>query len=122
MTEKRAYPRLRLTRKVGVRLSSGEVVYLWSHDLSVAGLQLLSEYIAEMGDVLRLFLVLRRPGSHEHVRVDMSARVAHITYSGEHRCYRIGCAILEFQGNGRALYETWIEDQMLRYGILQASG
>jgi hypothetical protein len=122
MKERRIHPRLRLTRKVGVTLSSGEVIYLWSHDLSVHGIQVLSEYIADVGDVLRLFLVLPAQNSHEHMRVDISVRVAHVTYSGEHRRYRIGCEITEFQGSGRDLYETWIDNQLLRYGKLQGTG
>lgn len=76
MQERRASPRVKIRTKVGVMLSSGGVYYVWTYDISLGGMQLLSEYSADNGDVLRIYFSVLDTTTDEYVRVVARARSA----------------------------------------------
>lgn len=105
--ERRSHPRIRHRRKVGIILSSGETVYVWSYDISQGGIQVLASYEADVGDIFNIFMQI--PDGEGFTRVDVRARIAHVVYDGSQRCNRIGMQFVQFKGDGRAVYERHIK-------------
>lgn len=103
--ERRRHPRVLQRRKVGVILSSGKVVYLWTYEVSKNGLQLLSDASAEVGRELDIFFHVLDPQTDEYVRLDARTRVVHVLYDGTAGTFRIGMALLGFKGDGQAVFE-----------------
>lgn len=105
MFERRKHPRVLQRRKVGVVLSSGEVIYLWTHEVSKKGIQLLSQANAEVGREFDIFFHVLDPQTDKYVRVDVRAKVIHVIYDGGEGGFRIGMALLRFKGDGQAVFE-----------------
>lgn len=117
MQERRASPRIKIRFKVGVLLSSGDVHYVWTYDISLGGMQLLSEYSADADDVLRVFFSALDAETDEYVRVYARIRVIRSVYDGSERCFRIGVEFVDFEGNGRTLYNRYLDSRLYsRYG------
>lgn len=117
MQERRASPRIKMRHKLGVLLSSGGVVYVWTYDLSLSGMQFLSEYSADVGDTLRLFMNVLDPKSDDYVTVYMRIHVVHVVYDGAENCFRIGGDFSGFEGNGNEIYERFLDARAYhRYG------
>jgi len=117
MQERRASPRIKIRQKVGVMLSSGDVHYVWTYDISLGGMQLLSEYSADTGDVLRIFFSVLDTATDEYVRVMARVRVVRSVYDGSERCFRIGVEFVDFEGHGRDLYHGYLDSRLYtRYG------
>jgi c-di-GMP-binding flagellar brake protein YcgR len=117
MQERRASPRIKIRFKVGVLLSSGEVHYVWTYDISLGGMQLLSEYSADSGDILRVFFSALDTETDTYVRVVARIRVIRAVYDGSERCFRIGVEFVDFEGNGRSLYNRYLDSRLYsRYG------
>lgn len=123
MQERRASPRVKIRLKVGVLLSSGETHYVWTYDISLGGMQLLSEYNADMGDVLRVFFSVIDSGTDEYVRVYSRVRVVRAVYDGSERCFRIGVEFVDFEGDGRTFYNRYLDSLLYtRYGQRLGTG
>ncbi len=106
-----------MRQKVGVLLSSGEVVYVWTFDLSLGGMQLLSEYSADAGDVLPIFFSVLDPKIDEYVRISAKVRIVHVVYDGSERCFRIGAEFASFDGDGKAIYGRFLDSRIYsRFG------
>lgn len=117
MQERRASPRIRLRHRVGIRLSSGEVVYVWTYDLSLGGMQLLSDMSADAGAVLPVFFSVLDPQIDDFVQVSARVRVVRSVYDGAERCFRIGIEFLDFDGGGREAYCRFVDSRLYaRYG------
>jgi len=117
MQERRASPRIKIRHKVGVMLSDESVHYVWTYDISLGGLQLLSEYNADTGDMLRIFLNILDVETDEYVRVFARVRVAHTVYDGSEHCFRIGAEFIDFEGDGRSIYNRHLDARLYsRYG------
>jgi hypothetical protein len=108
MDERRAAPRIRMRRKLGIVLSNGNVVHAWTRDLSMSGIQLLTEYSADEGDDFTLFMHLPQGDSEEYAYVEMRCRVVHLVYDGPDGCYRIGFHILGFRDGSKRVYQAFI--------------
>ncbi len=111
--ERRHHTRIRLRRKVGIVLSTGQVAHLWSHDVSVGGLRVLSESPADPGDEFDIFFGMLDPAVDAYVRLDVRVRIVHVIYDGTAGRYRIGMRFLGFSGEGEAVYQRGI-DHLLR--------
>lgn len=123
MQERRASPRVKIRLKVGVLLSSGDVHYVWTYDISLGGMQLLSDYNADMGDVLRIFFSVIDSETDEYVRVYAHAKVVRAVYDGSERCFRIGVEFVELEGNGRTVYNRYLDSRLYtRYGQRLGTG
>lgn len=117
MQERRASPRIKIRHKVGVLLSNESVHYVWTYDISLGGMQLLSEYNADNGDMLRIFLNILDVETDEYVRIFARVRVAHTVYDGSERCFRIGTEFVDFEGDGRSIYNRHLDSRLYsRYG------
>lgn len=117
MQERRASPRVKIRFKVGVMLSSGGVHYVWTYDISIGGMQLLSEYSADAGDVLPVFFSALDTETDEYVRVMARVRVVRSVYDGSERCFRIGVEFVDFDGAGRTVYNRYLDSRLYsRYG------
>lgn len=111
--ERRAHPRIRLKRKVGIYLSSGEVVNAWTYDLSLGGLQVLTDYSADPGDEFDLYLGVVDPANDRYLYLDMRVRIIHMLYDGTAGCFRIGMKIVGFRKEGdREVYERFLESKL----------
>lgn len=98
-------------------LSSGGVHYVWTYDISLGGMQLLSEYSTDSGDVLRIFFSVLDTVTDEYVRVVARVRVVRSVYDGSERCFRIGVEFVDFEGHGRDLYHSYLDSRLhTRYG------
>lgn len=117
MQERRAAPRIKMRHKVGVLLSSGDVVYAWTYDLSLTGIQFLSEYSADVGDTLRLFMSVLDPKVDEYVAIYFNISVIHVVYDGAENCFRIGVDFAGFDGDGKEIYERFLDGRIYsRFG------
>lgn len=117
MQERRASPRVKIRFKVGVMLSSGGVHYVWTYDISLGGMQLLSEYSADAGDVLPVFFSALDTETDEYVRVMARVRVVRTVYDGSENCFRIGVEFVDFDGDGRTVYNRYLDSRLFsRYG------
>jgi c-di-GMP-binding flagellar brake protein YcgR len=117
MQERRASPRIKIRHKVGVTLSSGEVLYVWTFDMSLGGMQLLSEYNADAGDTLRVFFSVIDAETDEFMRISAQVRVAHTVYDGSARCFRVGVEFTGFEGDGRSVYNRYLDSRIYsRFG------
>lgn len=117
MHDRRASPRLRMRHKVGVILSGGEVIYLWTYDLSQGGLQLLSEYGADVGDHLRIFMSFPAAEGDQFVQVRARVRIVHVIYDSGASAFRVGVQFEAFDADGQADYERFLNDHLyVRYG------
>ncbi|MFA5627587.1 MAG: PilZ domain-containing protein [Thiohalomonadaceae bacterium] len=117
MQERRTSPRIKIRFKIGVMLSSGGVHHVWSYDISLGGLQFLSDYSADVGSVLRIFFSVLDTATDEYIRVIARVRVAHQLYDGSAGCQRIGVMFDEFEGDGRNLYNQYLDSLLyVRYG------
>lgn len=117
MQERRESPRIRLRMKVGILLSSGEVHFAWTYDISLGGLQFLSDYSADEGTRLRIFFSVLDLATDAYVRVVVQTRVAYQIYDGAAGCNRIGLEFLEFEGRGDELYRQFLDARLYsRYG------
>jgi len=106
-----------MRHKVGVLLSGGEVVYVWTFDLSLGGMQLLSEYSADEGDTLAVFFNVLDPKSDEYVRISGKVRIVRVVYDGSERCFRIGVEFASFDGDGKAVYGRFLDSRIYsRFG------
>jgi hypothetical protein len=115
--ERRSHPRVKLRIKVGVLLSAGGVHYVWTYDISQGGLQFLSDYSADVGSQLRIFFGVNDAKTDEFVRIVARVRVAYQVYDGSAGCQRIGVEFVEFEGDGQAIYWSYLDDQLFtRYG------
>lgn len=98
-------------------LSSGGVHYVWTYDISLGGMQLLSEYSADAGDVLPVFFSALDTETDEYVRVMARVRVVRTVYDGSERCFRIGVEFVDFDGDGRTVYNRYLDSRLFsRYG------
>lgn len=103
--------------KVNVLLSSGEVLQVWSFDLSLGGMQLLSEYSADAGDTLPVFFNVLDPQTDEYVRISGKMRIVHVVYDGSERCFRIGVEFVSFEGEGKEIYRRFLDGRIYsRFG------
>jgi c-di-GMP-binding flagellar brake protein YcgR len=117
MQERRASPRIKSRQKVGVVLSSGDVHYVWTYDISLGGMQLLSDYSADSGDTLRVFFSALDTETDQYVRIYARIQVVRSVYDGSERCFRIGVEFVEFEGNGRSIYNRYLDSRLYsRYG------
>ncbi len=117
MQERRASPRIKIRHKVGVTLSSGEVLYVWTYDMSLGGMQLLSEYNADAGTMLKVFFSIIDAESDEFVQISAQVRVAHTLYDGSARCFRVGVEFTGFDGDGRSVYNRYLDSRVYsRFG------
>lgn len=117
MQERRASPRIKSRQKVGVVLSSGDVHYVWTYDISLGGMQLLSDYSADSGDTLRVFFSVLDTETDQYVRIYARIQVVRSVYDGSERCFRIGIEFVEFEGNGRSIYNRYLDSRLYsRYG------
>ena len=117
MQERRAAPRIRMRHKVGVLLSSGDVVYAWTYDLSLTGMQFLSEYSADIGDMLSLFMSVLDPKGDDYVAIYFKVHVVHVVYDGAENCFRIGVDFAGFDGDGKETYERFLDGRIYsRFG------
>lgn len=107
MDDRRASPRIRMRRKVGIVQSDGSVVHAWTRDLSRSGIQLLTEYSADEGDEFTLFIYLPQGEGEDFGYVEMRCRVVHLVYDGPSGCYRVGFRIVGFHA-GSGIYEAFI--------------
>ncbi len=114
MSEKRAAPRIKIHHKVGVRLSAGGIVYVTTSDLGVGGMQLLSEYPADVGDTLSVFFTVLDPQSDTFVAVDARVKVVHSVYDGAERCFRVGVEFSQFEGEGEAVYRRFFDARLYK--------
>lgn len=49
--------------------------------------------------------------------VSWRARVVRSVYDGSERCFRIGVEFVDFEGNGRDLYHSYLDSRLYtRYG------
>ena len=113
MEERRRYPRIRFRHKIGVVLSSGQVVKTWSCDISMGGVQLLSDYIADIGDTFELLFKVPAVSDTDDFSLRCQARVAYMVLDSDTSRYRIGFEIITFDGDGESHYRRFI-DQLLR--------
>jgi len=117
MLERRHSPRVRHRRRVGIRLASGEMVYAWTYDISAGGLQILSEYNADVGDEFDIAFNVFDYDHSEYCGVHMHVRIAHVVYVGNMGCYRIGMQFLGFGEGERELYEHFLDERIrAQYG------
>lgn len=117
MQERRASPRIRLRHRIGVKLSSGELVYVWTYDLSLGGMQLLSDMSADVGAVLSLVFSVRDPQLDDFVQVAARVRVVRAVYDGAEGAFRIGVEFKDFDGDGRGAYHRFVDNRLYsRYG------
>ena len=106
-----------MRHKVGVLLSSGDVVYAWTYDLSLTGMQFLSEYSADVGDTLRLFMSVLDPKGDDYVALYFNVHVVHVVYDGTENCFRIGVDFAGFDGDGKETYERFLDGRIYsRFG------
>ncbi len=112
MFDRRAAPRVRQRRRVGIRLSSGEMVYTWTYDLSKGGLQIISEYSADKGDEFDIFFSVVDISSQTTVELEVHVRVVHVIYAGELNAYRIGLNFVRFVDDGKQTYERFIDARL----------
>lgn len=113
--ERRLHPRIRQRRKVGIVLSNGKVVYVWTYDLSKGGLQILSDYTADVGDQFDIFFWVHDGHNNHSAKVEACVRIVHVIYSGEAGCYRIGMQFVRFTGNGRGIYERFVDERLSQF-------
>lgn len=113
MDDRRQLPRLRLRRKVWLRLAGGRVAELWTHDMSRAGLQVLSPGSADHGDEFSLLL---KVPDHEDAFVEIQARVqvVHCVYDSSAAQFRVGFRFIAFTGEGERLYQHYLDCQLHR--------
>lgn len=98
-------------------LSDGGVHYVWTYDISLGGMQLLSDYNADVGAVLRVFFSVLDTQTDAYVRLMARVRVVHSVYDGSERCFRIGVEFVDFDGDGRAVYNRYLDSRLYsRYG------
>jgi len=111
VNERRQLPRLRLRRKVWLQWAGGHIAELWTHDLSGAGLQVLSPVRADEGDEFNLLL---KVPDHDDTFVDVQARVqvVHCVYDSSAGQFRTGMRFLAFSGEGETLYRQYLDHQL----------
>ncbi len=113
MDERRAHPRIRLRRKVGIHLSNDKMVYAWTFDLSLGGLQVLTEYSADPGDEFDIFMGVVDPETDRYVYVDVRVEIIHMLYDGTAGCFRVGMRFVRFRKEAvREVYERFLESKM----------
>ncbi len=112
MQDRREHQRVRQRRRIGIILSSGEVIYAWTYDISLGGVQILCEYGADIGDEFDVFLSLLDPESDTYRRIDTRVRISHLVYAGELGCYRIGMQFVHINGEGQDVIERYIEQRL----------
>lgn len=113
MNDRRQLPRLRLRRKVWLRWTGGRVADLWTHDMSRAGVQVLSPWRADEGDE---FVLLMKVPDHDGIFVDVEAQVqvAHCVYDSSAGEFRIGFRFVAFAGEGERLFHHYLDQQLHR--------
>lgn len=111
MHERREYRRVRIKRKVGIVQSSGDVVHAWTFDLSLGGMQIRTEYSADVGAQFDAFMGLLDPFTGRHAIVAMRVQVIHILFDGTAGCYRIGMRFLEFK-RGADVFERFLDSRL----------
>jgi len=117
MQERRASPRIRLRHRVGIRLTSGEVVYVWTYDLSLGGMQLLSDMAADVGAMLPVVFSVLDPQIDDFAQVSARVRVLRSVYDGSAGCFRLGVEFTEFEADGRDAYYRFVDSRLYtRYG------
>ncbi len=119
MQERRAFPRLPIRLKVMLRLSSGETIGLRSVDISKQGMQLLSDYDADVGDNFPLAFSLPRVGDEGFEHIQLMGEVMHVVYDGSFGGYRLGFRFKSFHRDSRERLEGCLDqylNQHLRRG------
>lgn len=109
--DRRTHPRFRLRRKVGIVQSDGEVVFAWSHDISMGGIQILTEYSADVGQQFDIYFGVTDPRTMQHAYVEVRTQVAHFVYDGPERSYRIGLQFLKFRGQSKELLVRFLQER-----------
>jgi c-di-GMP-binding flagellar brake protein YcgR len=113
MQERRRYPRIKCRHKIGVKLSSEQVVKTWSCDVSLGGIQILTDYNADKGDIFQLQLKVPASNPDNSVAIECRGRVAYVALDSSASQYRIGFQIIGFKGNGEEHYRRFV-DQLIR--------
>lgn len=109
MSERRRYPRIKDRRKVWLTLSSGQRVCVWSHDISLGGIQVLFASSADVGDRFRLeFSISDVSGERMHA-IRCLAEVAHVIFDSRSSQFRIGFRFVEFNGEDAALFRDYLD-------------
>ncbi|MCK5639380.1 MAG: hypothetical protein KAJ19_01230 [Gammaproteobacteria bacterium] len=109
---RRGHIRIRIKHRVNVQLSSGEWVQLWSYDLSQAGIRVLSNFTADVGDEFDIFLNINNIQNDDYVRVDIRVKLIHVLYDSAEECFRIGMDFLSFKNNGQEIYERYFDSRL----------
>jgi c-di-GMP-binding flagellar brake protein YcgR len=109
---RRGNTRIRIKQRINVQLSSGEWVQLWSYDISQAGIQVLSNFTADVGDEFDVFLNILNAENDDYVRVDIRVKLIHVLYDSAEECFRIGMDFLNFKGDGQAIYEHYFDSRL----------
>jgi len=114
MDDRRLHLRLRQRRKFALRLSSGEILYLWTYDLSFGGVQVLSENPADTGVRFVAYLSVFDRSRDRYTWIEVEVKTIHVIYDGTAACYRIGFQFLNFKEEGQALLEQDLEERLGR--------
>lgn len=114
--DRRINERLHVKRKIGILQSDRSVVYAWTHDLSIGGMQVLTEYNADIGKEFNAFMSVYDESRRDQVIIEFRLQVRHVLYDGSCSCFRIGMQILSFRGDSREYYERFIADRLLKMG------
>lgn len=109
MKERRQQFRVNYRQKLGIQLSSGQVVYAWTRDVSLGGMQIVSEFSADIGDRFQVFMSILDPSSDQYVRIDSRVRIVHVVFDGVASAYRIGLQFEAFGDSSALVYERFIE-------------
>ncbi len=114
MDERRKHLRIRRRQKIGLFLSDGSIEYMWTADISRAGLQVHTPHLVDVGSRFRIATAIFDETRDAYVTIYARVEVVHKVYDGEFQAYRIGMRFLSFEGKGEELYLGLIKQLELR--------
>ena len=114
MDERRQHLRIRRRQKIALFLSDGSTEYMWTVNVSRAGLQAHTPHLVDVGSRFRIATAIFDESRDAYVTIYAKVEVMHKVYDGEFEAYRIGMRFLSFEGKGEAIYTNFVKGLELR--------